>query len=107
MKQAKRKRLTRRGWEFGNAKEFLGLSEEEALFLELKLALSLFLRQRRMKKHLTQEQLAQQLQSSQSRIAKMEAGDPSVTIDLLMRALLQLGITKKELAKAIAEPRAA
>ncbi len=107
MKQEKRKRLTQRGWEVGNAKDFLGLSEDEALFLELKLALSLFLRQRRMRQHLTQEQLAQLLKSSQSRIAKMEAGDPSVTIDLLMRALLQLGTTKKEIAKAILERQAA
>ena len=107
MKQEKRKRLTQRGWMFGGAQDFLGLSEEEARFLELKLALSLFLRQRRRKKKITQEQLAQLLQSSQSRIAKMEAGDPSVTVDLLVRALLQLGATKKELAKAILEPQAA
>ena len=103
IKQEKRKRLAQRGWEIGNAQDFLGLSEEEALFLELKLALSLFLRQLRRKKHITQERLAELLQSSQSRIAKMEAGDPSVTVDLLVRALLQLGATKKELAKAILE----
>ena len=102
MKQAKRKRLTRAGWVVGNAEDFLGLSKEETLFLQFKLALASCLRQRREEQNLTQNELAELLHSSQSRVAKMEAADPSVTIDLLLRALLQLGTTKKELAKLIA-----
>ena len=101
MKQGKLKKLTRAGWTVGNAQDFLELSREETLFLELKLALSYRLKERRQEQHLTQSDLAELLQSSQSRVAKMEAGDPTVTIDLLLRALLQLGTTKKELAKLI------
>jgi hypothetical protein len=46
--------------------------------------------------------------SSQSRIAKMEAGDPSVSIDLIMKSLLALGASPKDVAKAISSgaPRA-
>ena len=102
MKQDKLKKLKRAGWSVGDAQDFLELSKEETLFLELKLALSARLKERRQKQHLTQNDLAELLQSSQSRVAKMEAGDPSVSIDLLLRALLQLGTTKKELAKLIA-----
>ena len=102
MKQDKLKRLKRAGWSVGDAQDFLELSREETSFLELKLALSARLKERRQEQHLTQNDLAELLQSSQSRVAKMEAGDPSVTVDLLLRALLQLGTTKKELAKLIA-----
>lgn len=102
MKQDKLNKLKRAGWSIGDTQDFLDLSKEETLFLELKLALSARLKERRQKQHLTQNDLAELLQSSQSRVAKMEAGDPSVSIDLLLRALLQLGTTKKELAKLIA-----
>lgn len=102
MNKAKRKRLERRGWKVGSASEFLGLSAEESRFIELKLALSRRLRGRREALKLTQIDLAQRLQSSQSRIAKMEAGDPSVSLDLLIRSLFALGATKRDLARAIA-----
>ena len=102
MNKSKRKRLERRGWKVGSASEFLGLSAEESRFIELKLALSRRLRGRREALKLTQIDLAQRLQSSQSRIAKMEAGDPSVSLDLLIRSLFALGTTKRDLARVIA-----
>ena len=102
MNKAKRKRLERRGWKVGSASEFLGLSAEESRFIEFKFALSRQLRERREALKLTQVDLAQQLQSSQSRIAKMEAGDPSVSLDLLIRSLFALGATRRDLARAIA-----
>jgi len=105
MRTAKRKRLTARGWTLGDTREFLGLTDEEAAFIELKLALADSLRQRRLKRGLTQTQLAKRLESSQSRVAKMEAGDRSVSLDLLVRSLLVVGTTRKELAKIIATTR--
>jgi hypothetical protein len=39
--------------------------------------------------------------SSQSRIAKMEAADSSVWLDLLIRSLLTLGATTKDIARAL------
>lgn len=91
-----------RGWAVGSVKEFLGLSEDEAAFIELKLALSNHLRKQRTKKGLTQNQLARRLESSQSRVAKMEAGDASVSLDLLVRSLLAVGTKRRELARIIA-----
>ena len=102
MNKAKRKRLERQGWKVGSADEFLGLSPEESRYVDLKLALSRRLRQRREARKLTQGELAQQLGSSQSRVAKMEAGDRTVSIDLLVRSLFSLGATKRDLAKIIA-----
>jgi len=102
MRAAKRKRLAARGWAVGDAREFLGLTEQEAAFVELKLALADQLRKRRLKRGLTQNQLAKQLESSQSRVAKMEAGDRTVSLDLLVRSLLTVGVTRRELAKVIA-----
>ena len=104
MDKAKRKKLESAGWRVGSAVDFLGLSEDEAAFVELKLALSEELRTRREDQGLTQGALARKLGSSQSRVAKMEASDPSVSMDLLIRGLLATGATRREIASAI-EPR--
>ena len=102
MNTAKKKRLEIKGWKIGNSAEFLNLTAEEAAYVELKLLLSKTLQDRRRKKGLTQDQLAAMLKSSQSRVAKMEAGDPSVSLDLLIRSLLLLGASRKTLANALA-----
>lgn len=107
MKKAKRERLERAGWRVGSAQDFLQLSDEEVNFVELKLALSDGLRLKRELLGLTQTQLAKKLSSSQSRVAKMEAGDRSVSFDLLVRSLFALGVSRQELARMIAPPRRA
>ena len=101
MKTRKKKDLERGGWKIGTVQELLGLTDEEAAYVELKLALSRALRKRRKKHNLTQVQLAKRIGSSQSRVAKMEAGDPSVSIDLLIRSLIALGATPGSLARSI------
>jgi hypothetical protein len=107
MKASKRARLAARGWAIGDAREFLGLSDDEAAFVELKLALADGLKQSRRKRGLTQAQLAARIASSQSRVAKMEAGDRTVSVDLLVRSLLALGATRRDLARLIHRERAA
>ena len=102
MNAAKRKRLAAKGWKVGTVRDFLKLSSEEAAYVELKLALSKNLQETRREKRLTQEQLVRLLKSSQSRIAKMEAGDPTVSLDLLVRSLLMLGASRKTLARMLA-----
>jgi DNA-binding XRE family transcriptional regulator len=101
MRKGKKAKLEAAGWVVGSVKEFLGLSEADAVLIEMKLALSQSLRDRRKKQGLSQVQLAERLQSSQSRVAKMEAGDPSVSMDLLVSSLLQLGASSADLANAI------
>ena len=105
MRESKRKRLEAKGWRVGDAADFLSLSPGEAAYVELKLRLADRLKERRRQRTLTQNQLARLVKSSQSRIAKMEAGDPTVTVDLLIRALLALGVSNKELATTIAPRR--
>ncbi len=102
MNRAKRKRLERKGWKIGSAAEFLGLSAEESRYLELKLELSRKLREHREERKMTQIEFARRLQSSQSRVAKMEAGDPSVSLDLIVRSFFSLGVSKRDLARLIA-----
>jgi len=101
MDAAKRKRLEAAGWSVGSAADFLELSPEEAAFVELKLRLSENLKRRRQSKKLSQAELAKKIKSSQSRVAKMEAGDPSVSLDLLIRALLAIGATRNDLARVL------
>jgi DNA-binding XRE family transcriptional regulator len=101
MRQGKKQKLEKKGWRFGTAKEFLGLSEEEAAYVELRLRLAETLRDRRMRKNLTQTAFARLIESSQSRVAKMEGGHPSVSLDLLIRSLFALGVSNRDLARTI------
>ena len=101
MKPSKRKRLESRGWTVAATKEFLGLSEQESAIIELRLDLAENLRSLRHRSGLSQAELARRLKSSQSRVAKMEAGDASVSIELLLRALFQLGATRRQLGRVI------
>ena len=102
MLESKKRRIAAKGWKIGTAKEFLSLSASEEAYIDLRLRLSDGLKSRRNLRRVTQTQLAQALRSSQSRVAKMEAGDPTVSIDLLVKSLLVLGTTNRELAAIIA-----
>lgn len=106
MRKIKRGKLEAKGWQVGSVQDFLGLSDEETAYVELKLALSRSLRQWRTRHGVTQMELARRLGSSQSRIAKMEAADTSVSVDLLVRSLLTVGATRGDLARAISSRRA-
>ena len=100
--KGKKKALESKGYKVGSVDEFLGLNKKESEYIELKLALSQALSDRRKQSNLTQMQLAKMLKSSQSRVAKMEKGDPTVSIDLLVKSLLAMGATKESIAKTIA-----
>jgi len=102
MDKADKRALEAKGWKTGDARDFLGLSDAEAAFIDMKLALAADLRARRLERHLNQTQVARILGSSQSRVAKMEAADSSVTVDLLIRSLLKLGAERRDVAKAVA-----
>jgi ribosome-binding protein aMBF1 (putative translation factor) len=101
MDEEKRARLEAQGWKVGSPEELLGLSPEEAAYVELRLKLSDAVRELRRRKHLTQTQLAEMLQSSQSRVAKAEAADETVSLDLLIRSLLALGATDQDLGEVV------
>jgi len=100
MNSARLKKLRAAGWKVGNAGDFLKLSDEEAMLVELKLSLTTALKEARQKRRLSQTDLAQRIGSSQSRVAKIEAGDPSVSLDLIVRALFAAGATRQELQRA-------
>lgn len=107
MDRAKQKRLEAAGWRMGTVAEFFNLSPEEAAYVELRVRLSEALRKRRNKRGISQVALATALGSSQSRVAKMEGQDPSVTIDLLIRGLIATGTSLAELARIVGFPEPA
>ena len=102
MVESKRKRLEAKGWKIGNAREFLKLTDQEYAYVELRLKLADALKRQRIRRNLTQADLAKAMKSSQSRVAKLESGDASVSLDILVRSLLAIGTSNKELAKVIA-----
>jgi len=101
MHRTKREKLEQKGWRFGTVQDFLGLLDEETAYVELRVRLADSLKRRRQKRNLSQTELARLLHSSQSRVAKMEGGDPSVSLDLLIRSLLALGASSRDLARTI------
>lgn len=101
MVKKKSLKLQQHGWQVGNAADFLGLSQEESAYVELKVSLAHYLQKKRQAKHMTQNDLARLIHSSQSRVAKIEKSDSTVSIDLMVRSLLALGTSKAELAKAL------
>jgi len=105
MDKRTRIRLESAGWKVGATSELLGLTEEEAAIVELKLGLANAVREQRGRRSMTQEQLGRLLGSSQSRVAKMEAADPSVSIDLMVRSLLRMGVSRKDVASYISAPK--
>lgn len=104
MKISKRQELEAAGWNVGSTGDFLGLSQEEESLIDMKLALANKLKARRQERKLTQLEVAKRIGSSQSRIAKMEVADKSVSLDLLVRSLLILGETREDIAVTIGAP---
>lgn len=102
MDAARRKRLEKAGWRVGTVAEFLNLTPAESALIDMHLSLSKKLREQRVHAGMSQSELAKRVGSSQSRIAKMEASDASVTLDLMIRSLLELGVSSKDIARAIA-----
>jgi predicted XRE-type DNA-binding protein len=100
MDQATREQLAKKGWQVSTVSDFLDLSPEEATLIEIKLALSRALKERR-QQNMTQAELAEKMHSSQPRIAKAENGDASVSIELLLRAILATGASPQEIGRVI------
>jgi DNA-binding XRE family transcriptional regulator len=104
MEESKRRRLEAAGWRVGDTADFLDLTPQEVELIEVKLALGDYLRQVRRQHRWTQTQVAQRIGSSQSRVAKMEAADASVSLDLLMKSLFSLGVTTRDVGRVIGRP---
>ncbi len=101
MNAEKRKRLEAAGWKVATVQEFLDLDDADMEYIETKVALTKAVRAQRQRKHLTQVALAERMKTSQSRVAKIEKGDPSVSVDLIIRALFAMGVTRRELARTV------
>lgn len=89
------------GWVEGSVSDFLELDAADMAYIETKLALARALKETRTEQNLTQVELAKRLHTSQSRVARMEGGDPQVSIDLLMRGLFSLGMKRSKVATAL------
>jgi ribosome-binding protein aMBF1 (putative translation factor) len=89
------------GWVEGSVQDFMELSAADMEYIETRRALAHRLRDERKKKHLTQTQLAAALNTSQSRVAKMEHADPTVSVDLILQALFRIGLKRKDVAAVV------
>jgi len=101
MRADTKRRLERAGWRVSDTAEFLGLDAQEQRLIDLKLALAAGIRQWRERRGLSQAALAKHLGSSQSRVAKLEAGDRSVSLDLMIRSLISVGASPAQIARII------
>lgn len=101
MKTSKRKKLEAAGWKVGSASEFLELSDAEDMLVNMKLALAANVKSMRQRQNMTQQELARRIGSSQSRVAKMEVADPSVSMELLVRSLAALGASRTQIGRIV------
>src|SRR3989442_12340844 len=102
MNSAKKARLERAGWKVGTAAEFLGLNKQEAAFVEIKLALARCLHALRIRRKLSQSRVAELVGPRQTRVAKMESGDPSISTELLLRSVMMFDGSPTEGVRAVA-----
>lgn len=106
MKKTKREKLERAGFAVGDTQEFLELSDAEMAMIDARVALAQALRHRRSRVlKVSQTVFAERVGSSQSRVAKMEAGDPSVTLDLLIRSLVKSGTSLEEVGRILSKAK--
>ena len=101
MKASRRKKLEAAGWKVGSASEFLGLSDAEEMLVNMKLALAASVKAMRLQQRMTQQELAKRIGSSQSRIAKMEVADRSVSMELFVRSLAALGASRTQIGRIV------
>lgn len=101
MDKKRKQQLEEKGFRVGSTADFLELSPEEEAYIDIRLDISNMVKAQRAKSGWTQEQLARAIGSSQSRIAKLEGGDPGISMDLMIKALLRLGTSKKQIGKLL------
>lgn len=102
MKTTKKQRLETAGFRVGSTNEFLRLSPEESALVAMRLNLAKAVRARRQAQHFSQVELAKRLGSSQSRVAKLEAAENSISFDFLVRAMLATGAAPRDVGRALA-----
>ena len=90
----------RSGWAEGSVQDLLGLSDDEAAIVEIRVRLAETVREKRRAGRITQQQLAERMQSTQPRVARLERADAS--IEMLIRALFALGADRREIGKLLA-----
>jgi len=94
--------LEAKGWRVGSAREFLGASVAQENFVNTRLNLRRAMIEARKAHGLTQEKLADAMGTTQSRVAQIENGDPSTSVDLMLRALYVMGLSRRDVADAVA-----
>lgn len=91
MNPKKRKALEAAGWKFGDAADFLGMTEDERQLLDARVEVAMAVRRQREANKLSQQQLAGRIKTSQPRIAKIEQAATDVSLDQLLRAFAAAG----------------
>lgn len=99
MDKRKREKLAAAGWKVGTVQELLNLSDSDALLVEIRVALAAAVRARRTRGRVSQAELAERMGSSQPRVVRLEQGEG--TLDLLVRALLAMGATPREIGRTL------
>lgn len=100
MDKDKKEKLEAAGWKVGSTEDFLGLSNEKMRYIDTKISLSRLLKKARNKRGVTQDELADHLDTSQARIAVLEKGESGVSIDAIIRALYALNVNQEEINRA-------
>src|SRR3990172_1448722 len=105
MDAKKRKALEAAGWRFGDAADFLEMTDQERQLLDARVELALAVRRQRQANKLSQQQLAHRIKTSQPRVVKIERAASDVSLDQMLRAFTAAGGSIR--VKQVAPPGAA
>ena len=101
MNNEKRKSLEAAGFRFGDAADFLELTQEERMLMELRMAIAKAIRNRREQSNLSQKEVAARIKTTQPRVVKIEAAASDVSLDQMFRGLFAVGGTVEDLVGSI------
>src|ERR1041385_6453730 len=103
MDPRKKELLEEAGWKVGTVAEYLNLTPEESSLVEMKVQLSNLIKARRLYLGWSQRELASRIESSQSRVAKAESPKfaPSISLDLLFKALFVTGFDTNSVVRVL------
>ena len=95
-------RLAATGWVETTVAEFLGLSPEEEALVDTGLLLSQLVRETRVARGWSTEQLGQKIGVSAERISELETA-PGTRFELLFQALYAMNVAPREIAATITQ----
>lgn len=96
-----KKALERAGWTHGSYADFLQLTPEEKMIVDMRIAATLELERQRRATRLSQAEVARRMGTRQPNVSALFRNPGGATLDTLCRALAAYGLGRREIAACL------